>query len=157
MTEHHDSVALVWPSSFPSTDPEAHCTAVFIGKTGDEGVSRPVLEHIVAEHNGDWVAPGRTLTHGRAMFGTNLDVPVALLYYSWRIELARNSLLKQLTEHGIPYSMRYDFNPHVTLHRSVVLPDEVHLGKLVLWWGDSRPGYRTASLEQYQQFERAVA
>jgi 2'-5' RNA ligase len=131
-------IAIVWPAWFPgSTDPELHCTALFLGDTESTTFSRDLIERVVAS---DSVMPGECRVTGQALFGREQNVPV-LTIASRVLMIAQEWMTRELEMFGIYSPSEFGFSPHVTVAKESEiwkLPAYVHLQAPVLWWGDER-------------------
>lgn len=135
----HTGIAIVWPAWFlGSTDPELHCTALFLGNTETTTFSRADIEAVLRWEGAD---PGATKVTGLALFGKDNNIPV-LTIDSDVLRIEQAWLTRELDMYGITSPSEFPFNPHVTIAKEDAkpyFPHYVQLESPVLWWGDSRP------------------
>lgn len=146
----HTGICIVWPAFFTgSTDPEAHVTALFLGNTDNVNYTKDQVEHAIwaMSRYGNF---GMHSTAGTALFGKNKDKPVILLNdggLGWAV-VRMTAMLVQI---GITPSTLFPFNPHITVPEGSVIPETVHLGHPVVWWGNER-----ATHPEHAKREKAV-
>lgn len=132
-------IAIVWPAWFlGSTDPQLHCTALFLGDTETTTYSRHAIERVVYRRRPN---PGPVRVSGPDLFGKAKNVPVLTLE---SVELAAEQarLANDLGFLGIVSPSEFPFSPHVTISKEEAKPYFPHFIQLefpVLWWGDDRP------------------
>lgn len=144
MSEFHSSIAVVWPSSLPVSDPEAHCTMLFLGRTDEVSFTKEEVLGVLEDYC--FQAPGDCYVKGSAMYGPNGEVHVAELHDPKGVLAEQRGHLEDgLESYGIVSASQYGFSPHVTINHEVLgastelFPAVVTLGAPVLWWGDERP------------------
>ena len=135
----HTGIAIVWPAWFlGSTDPQLHCTAMFLGDTETTPFDRAVIERVLRSQTVD---PGACRVTGPDLFGKEKNVPV-LTIESRVLTVEQEWLARELDLHGIVSPSEFGFNPHVTIAKEAAKPYFPHFIQLeapVLWWGDDRP------------------
>lgn len=130
-------ICIVWPAYFEgSTDPEAHVTALFLGNTDNVNYTKDQVEHAIwaMSRYGNF---GIHATVGTALFGKNKDKPVILLE-DGALRWAVDKMTALVAEIDITPSTLFPFNPHITVPEGSVIPENVHLGRPVVWWGNER-------------------
>lgn len=132
-------IAIVWPAWFlGSTDPQLHCTALFLGDTETTTIDRRDIETILRWEGAD---PGACRVTGPALFGKEGNVPV-LTIESRALMIEQEWLARELDMYGIKSPSEFGFNPHVTIAKEAAkpyFPNYIQLEAPVLWWGDERP------------------
>lgn len=132
-------IAIVWPAWFlTSTDPQLHCTALFLGNTETTPFDREVIQEVV---DNEALVPGAIRVAGTALFGTGRNVPVLTLRYNHVLDSAQEWMVRELEMRGIASPSEFDFNPHVTISKEIAnpwLPHYIQLEAPVLWWGPDR-------------------
>jgi 2'-5' RNA ligase len=142
MSEFHESIAVVWPSSVPVSDPEAHCTMLFLGQIPEVSFTKKDVLRVLANY--DFQSPGDFYIRASNLYGTNKDVLVAELHDPKRVLSEQREYLEEGLEeaHGIVSASQFGFSPHVTISPKAVneaFAPKVTLGSPVLWWGSDRP------------------
>lgn len=142
MSEFHSSIAVVWPSSIPVSDPEAHCTMLFLGRIPEVAFSREDILHVLDT----WAfrSPGDFYIRASNLYGPEKNVLVAELHDPKGVLAEQRGYLEEglLECDGIRSASQYGFSPHVTISPKAVnepFSPVVTLGTPVLWWGSERP------------------
>lgn len=132
-------IAIVWPCWFlGSTDPQLHCTALFLGNTDTTTIDRRDIEAVLRWEGLD---PGACRVTGPALFGKDQNIPV-LTIESKALRVEQEWLARELDMYGIVSPSTFGFNPHVTIAKETAkpyFPKYIQLESPVLWWGDDRP------------------
>lgn len=132
-------IAIVWPAWFlGSTDPQLHCTALFLGDTETTKFDRRDIESVLRWQGND---PGACRVTGSALFGKDGRIPV-LTIESPALTIEQEWLTRELEMYGVVSPSEFGFNPHVTIAKEEAkpyLPKFIQLESPVLWWGDDRP------------------
>lgn len=132
-------IAIVWPAWFlGSTDPQLHCTALFLGDTETTTFKRSDIERVLRWQGND---PGPCRVTGLDLFGRDKNVPVLTIEHP-ALQVEQAWLARELDVYGIVSPSEFGFNPHVTIAKEVAKPYWPHFIQLeapVLWWGDDRP------------------
>lgn len=138
----HTSIAVVWPSSIPVSDPEAHCTMIFLGRTDEVTFTKESV--LWAMDLYEFESPGDFYIRSSAIYGAQKNILVAELHDPKGVLTEQRDYLEEaLEEMGIPSPSRFGFSPHVTISTKAVneaFAPKVKLGAPVLWWGDDRGG-----------------
>jgi 2'-5' RNA ligase len=135
--DHSQSVGIMYPVDWPTDDPEAHCTLVYLGEIPDANFTQEDLYEALAEV--DLEAPGPAHTKEIEFFGEDNDIPVVPLD-SMRAKLQKKQLLLALNQRGIKDASSFpQYKPHVTLQNpDVEVPDTITLEAPQIWWGGER-------------------
>jgi hypothetical protein len=142
MSEFHESIAVVWPSSVPVSDPEAHCTMIFLGRTDEVSFHKEDVLGVLDAWS--FQAPGDFYIRSSAIYGAQKNILVAELHDAKGVlREQRHWLEKALDDdYGINSPSQFGFSPHVAISPKAVneaFAPKVTLGAPVLWWGSDRP------------------
>jgi hypothetical protein len=135
----HTGIAIVWPAWFlGSTDPQLHCTTLFLGNTDTTPFRRSTIENVL-RWKGSNPGPCRVIAPG--LFGKEGNIPV-LLIDNPELQKEQEWLVRRLQAYDVVSPSTFGFNPHVTIAKEVAkpyFPRFIQLEAPVLWWGDDRP------------------
>lgn len=135
----HTGIAIVWPAWFlGSTDPQLHCTALFLGNTETTPFRRSTIENVLRWKGND---PGPCHVTGPALFGKEQNIPV-LTIENPNLQQELDWLVRRLAAYEVISPSEFGFNPHVTIAKEEAkpyFPRFIQLEAPVLWWGDDRP------------------
>lgn len=147
MAEYPTSIGLMFPSSWPETLDDAHCTLLYLGDTADATFTKEDLDIVVQRLKTR--PPGEVKITGLDLFGPDQNVLVATLDPT-ALDPIRGAFERTLAKINVFNASQYkDYKPHVTISEdfsgtlvdaaaTTSLPESVTLGAPVVWWGNER-------------------
>lgn len=141
MAEYPTSIGIMFPASWPTDIPDAHCTLLYLGDMADANFTKEDVQNVLKRL--DFKAPGKVRTVGLEFFGPEKNILVTTLETE-QLNHYRETLERVLAKINIHNASEYkDYNPHVTvdeefdgLASDVAFPETIELGGPQLWWGN---------------------